>query len=98
MRAAPDWADILEGLNTTAADELAQTEKNWVALLNGMLSEQMQGQNDALSSVQDISDFFYSASKNAKYDVDEPEEMRKRLVTILEATMALLKSRGYEGK
>ncbi|EBA14008.1 TetR/AcrR family transcriptional regulator [Roseobacter sp. CCS2] len=96
VRNAPDWADILEGLNMSAASELAEIEKEWIALLNGMLNKELQTDAGGPAAVQDVSEFFYTASKNAKYGVDDPEDMKKRLATILEATMALLKSRGYQ--
>ncbi|GAB5512113.1 MAG: hypothetical protein Rhims3KO_35140 [Hyphomicrobiales bacterium] len=90
VRAAPDWADILEGVNTIAAAEMAATENEWVALLKKMLNEHLATSGDTLASVQDVAEFFYSASKNSKYGVDQPKEMKKRLAIILVATLALL--------
>ncbi len=90
VRAAPDWGDILDGVTRNAAGELAETEREWVALLEKMLAEHAPNAFGTSPSVRELAEFFYSTSKNAKYGVDDPEDMSKRLATILSATLALL--------
>lgn len=92
VRAAPDWGDILEGVTKKAAAELAESEREWVALLETLSSENCSNASGASPSVREVAEFFYSASKNAKYGVDDPEDMKKRLATILKATLALLQN------
>lgn len=96
VRAAPDWSDILHGLSTTAAEELAETENAWVAMLEDMLRRHVRDFEGKPIDTGDVSRFFYSSSKNAKYGVDDPAEMTRTLAMILEATMALLVARGYK--
>jgi len=83
----PDWAELLEGMNKAASEEIKVLEDQWKAAFSGMLAEVYAGAPDGLA---DIVDFFYGASYNAKYGVADVAHLRRRLATIRRATLALL--------
>ncbi len=91
IRAAPDWAELLDGLHKAASEEIKSQDAKWRAALSDMLKADWPANGTAQPSHDDIVDFFYSTSLNAKYGVDEVAQLRSRLATIRTATLALLK-------
>ncbi len=87
MQAAPDWGELMDGVHKASSEELKTLERQWVAALEEMLSEQVP----SLTNEHEIAAFHYSASKNAKYGVESVAELKTRLATILQATLALTK-------
>lgn len=90
MRQMPDWAELMEGINAIAADELAKQEITWIALLEALIAEEVAPEHD--SSPRDIAEFVFSASKNAKYGAEDRAHMARRLTTIKTAAMAMIKA------
>ena len=90
MLSTPDWAEVMDGLHKEAVRELAGMETQWRRELVGMLREaQVPGGRDA-ASLEDIAEFLYATSKNAKYGAEDAAHMKRRLATIRAATLALL--------
>ncbi len=87
VRAAPDWAELLEGMHSAASEELSVMDASWNGVLREMFTAELQTVPDNLD---DLIDFFYSGSLNAKYGVDDIDVLRRRLATIRTATLALL--------
>ena len=87
MLSAPDWGELMDGMNTAAADELRVWERNWVAALREMFFETLGADREDFG---EIAHFLYSASKNAKYGAEGMDALKQRLVTIRKATLALL--------
>jgi AcrR family transcriptional regulator len=91
IRAAPDWAELMDGLHKAASEEMSALDVKWRAAIIEILQAEIPlGKPMALSN-HDIVDFFYSTSLNAKYGIDDVESLRSRLATIRAATLALLR-------
>lgn len=90
MRVAPDWAELMEGVNKAAKQELAVMESKWLASIDEMLQSDETAQSDASLPLREIAEFIYSSSKNAKYGADDLEHLKRRLTTIRAATQSLL--------
>jgi len=90
IRAAPDWAELLDGMHKAASEEMKTYDTNWRRALLEMLQNDAPQKPDAAPTHTDIVDFFYSTSMNAKHNVDDIDLLRARLNTIRIATLALL--------
>ncbi|MGR3514972.1 MAG: TetR/AcrR family transcriptional regulator [Paracoccaceae bacterium] len=87
MRAAPDWAALLDGMNAAAADELKQWEVDWSAALSAMFADELGTKR---ADFDEVAAFLFSASKNAKYGAADAADLKRRLATIRRAALALL--------
>lgn len=87
MRAAPDWAALMEGMNSSAAEELCGIEAEWKADLAKLFDDATPASE---TKHADLADFFYSASLNAKHGCTDRAHLERRLATIRAATLALL--------
>lgn len=63
--AAPDRSDPVQGLNTTAAEELAQIVRAWVAMPDDMPGQRVRAPDTRLAPTRDVSRFYYASSKKA---------------------------------
>lgn len=92
IRAAPDWADLIDGLYKAASEEIAAQDIKWRAELSEVLQVEAPKGAARQPSHHDIVDFFYSTSMNAKHGAADIEQLRSRLATIKAATLALISS------
>ncbi|MCO4846581.1 MAG: TetR/AcrR family transcriptional regulator [Yoonia sp.] len=90
VRATPDWAVLMDGLNKISSEEMSVISHQWRAAITEMLQADTPQGTAASLSLHDIVDFFYSTSLNAKYGVDDITQLRARLATIKVATLVLL--------
>lgn len=90
IRAAPDWADLMDGVHKGASEELAALDIKWRSALTKMLEVDAPRQAVGSVSNEDIVDFFYSASLHAKHGLTEIAQLHTRLNTIKIATLTLL--------
>ncbi len=90
--AAPDLAELMDGLHRAASEEMTALDLKWRAALTEMLQTSLAARDGLPASIDDIVDFFYSASLNAKHGVQDLAQLRSRLATIKLATLALLKA------
>ena len=77
----------MDGMHKASSSELDALERNWLAELKQVFETETP-EKCAVSS-EDLARFFYSTSKNAKYGVRDVAELKMRLKTILQATLAL---------
>lgn len=89
MQSTPDFGELVDGINRTAAAEHAEIEVRWIAEIEALLSAHMTAPAGS-PEPREIAAFFFSASKNAKYGVKDAAELRKRLDTIRDAALALV--------
>ena len=85
IRAAPDWAELIDGMHNAASEVMAAQDAQWRHAFATVLRTNA-------TERPDVVDFFYSASLNAKYGVEDVQHLRARLATIKNATLALLKA------
>jgi len=91
IRAAPDWAELMDGMHKAASEEMSAFDLKWRNALAEMLRADAPECADAARKNDEIIDFFYASSLNAKYGVQDITHLRSRLKTIKVATLALLK-------
>ena len=84
VAAAPDAAEIIDGLHVVAKTETDEAMAELQTALQTLFSE--VGADDP----NDLADFFLSASKSAKIDAIDRETLIRRLTTLKRATLALL--------
>lgn len=92
IRAAPDWAELMDGMHKVASEEMTTQDKKWRAAIAEMLGADVMDRTGVSPSIDDIAEFFYSTSLNAKHGVEDITQLRSRLATIKAATLALLKT------
>ena len=90
IRAAPDWAELLDGLHKAASEEMADQDIKWRDALAEVLQAGASSGGAHASSHNDMVDFFYSTSMNAKHGAADIAQLRSRLATIRAATLALI--------
>ena len=91
VQAAPDAAELVDGIHRVAGDELAQAASRW----RGQFSAVLQADFALQSSDADaLADFIYSSSASAKAGVESREALEQRLRLLKESVIALLNSRG----
>ncbi|MGX9355756.1 TetR/AcrR family transcriptional regulator [Roseobacteraceae bacterium S113] len=86
-RAAPDWAELVDGMHRAATEVLTELEIEWKSNFADVLAAE---QGTPKIPVDDIAEFFYSCCMNAKYGVAGPEQLEQRLMAIKAATLALM--------
>ncbi len=90
IRAAPDWAELMDGVHKAASEEMTALDQKWRAALTDILCPDA-AQDDAVPTrPHDVVDFFYSTSMNAKHGAQDIDHLRSRLATIRAATLSLL--------
>lgn len=90
IRAAPDWAELMDGMHKAASEEISALELKWRTAIADMLRAEAPERAGAAPGHDEIVDFFYATSLNAKHGTQGIEQLRSRLGTIKAATLALL--------
>lgn len=91
IRAAPDWAQLMDGIHKAASEEMLVWDEKWHTVLTQMARAILPESPRVSPTPEEIADFFYSASLNAKHGVDDIAQLQSRLATIKIATLSLLK-------
>lgn len=90
--AAPDLAELMDGLHKAASEVMVHFDAQWRSEIAKALRNSLDQNPSPMVPPEDIADFFYSTSLNAKHGVKDTEQLRVRLDTIRAATLALLKA------
>ena len=93
IMASPDSADLIEGFNTHAVDEMAEGTKRWVEALTGVFAPFETKLAEQGISTDAFADFFYTTSANAKYNATSRAQLETRLATLRATTLATLGER-----
>ena len=88
VQSAPDWEELMDGVHRASKEEFKALEESWVEELTRVI---LKHRPDT-ASAREVAVFYYSSSKNAKYGVEDAEDLKARLSTIQRATLALLNS------
>ena len=89
----PDLADILEGLNCIAAEEIEKGKLAWEKLFVSMFEKQGIVTADPSLTHADLADFLYSTGKSAKYGAHSKAQVKQRLHVSKIALLNLVKPR-----
>ena len=90
MQASPAWADLMEGMHIAAAEEVRDIDHNWRIVLTEIFTAELRRMMQGTRPAEDIVDFFYNASVNAKHGARDLDHLRRRLATIKAATLGLM--------
>ncbi|WP_416514012.1 TetR/AcrR family transcriptional regulator [Aliiroseovarius sp. YM-037] len=90
VQSSPDVAELLDGVHTVAREELSVAHERWTALFADLLRDHVPDGGASGLPVDDIAEFLYSASTNAKYNAESRVVLEKRLAVLKSSVLALL--------
>ncbi|WP_108816922.1 TetR/AcrR family transcriptional regulator [Loktanella sp. Alg231-35] len=86
IKSAPEVADLLDGVNAVAAEELNEMRIKWEELW----SQQIRSATSYSGDIPALAAFIYSTAVNAKYNLSNREELASRLSVLRRAVLALV--------
>ena len=86
VKSAPEAADLLDGVNAIAAEELNELHLKW----EEVWAEKIQTATSYSGDVSALAAFIYSTAINAKYNLLNREELVTRLSVLKQAVLALI--------
>jgi AcrR family transcriptional regulator len=88
IQSTPDVAELIDGMNAVAADELAQARAKWGAKFSNLITAHTsyKGDHDALGA------YIYAMALNAKYGAPDRETVMSRLALLKASVLALTAS------
>ena len=86
IKSAPEAADLLDGVNAVAAEELNAMRIEWEKLW----SRQIGAATSYSGDIPALAAFIYSTAINAKYNLSSREELVTRLSILKQAVLGLI--------
>lgn len=86
VNSAPEAADLLDGVNAVAAEELNEMRVKWETLW----SQQIRSSTSYAGDIPALAAFIYSTAINAKYNLSNRDELVSRLSILRQAILALV--------
>ena len=83
LKDMPNVNELLEGMNAIVEPSLKDGHLNWIELLAGLLSEQIDTEQ-----AQVVADLVFFSAKNAKYSASSRAQLEKRLGVLKEMVLA----------
>ncbi|NRB01646.1 MAG: TetR/AcrR family transcriptional regulator [Rhodobacteraceae bacterium] len=90
IASSPEIAELFEGINEHASIEVRRAAETWISLFSEMFEQGNLAPKDTDVSLQDVAEFLYFASLNAKHSVQSADALRARLKTIKSALLNML--------
>ena len=90
IQAAPDAAELIDGMHSAAEEELERFADLWQTELTAMIEATAGTARPGKMPLADVVEFFYSASINAKYGAKDVNHLKQRLSVLKASTLALL--------
>lgn len=90
VQSSPEAADLIDGINTIAQDELLEIAKESNARFEALILAHMPKGSVLPVTALEIADFFYSSSMNAKYTAENRGVLEARLKVLKKSVLALL--------
>jgi AcrR family transcriptional regulator len=92
VQSAPDVAELIDGINAIAQDELTEITKLWNSRFENVIRAHSQPGTTLHTNASDIADFIYSTSMNAKYNAANRSILESRLDVLKISILALFDS------
>lgn len=89
---SPEVADLIDGINAIARDELIAIAKLWNARFEVVIRMHSQTGTKPHDTAPQIADFIYSTSMNAKYNAADRRVLEERLNVLKQSVLALFDS------
>ena len=93
---SPEAADLIDGINAIAQDEMAEIAKQSNARFEALVHAHTPKGSQLRLKAPEIADFIYSSSMNAKHNAANRGVLAARLTVLKQAVLALLNT--PEGK
>jgi AcrR family transcriptional regulator len=90
VMSAPDSADLIEGVNAAASEELAQCAMDWVVELTALFTPYEATLKNAGLDAAQLADFTYNSSKTAKETAINRTQLLQRLATLKASVLSLV--------
>ena len=90
VQSSPEAADLIDGINTIAQDELLEIAKESNARFEALILAHTPNGLVLHVTAMEIADFFYSSSMNAKYTAENRGVLEARLKVLKKSVLALL--------
>jgi AcrR family transcriptional regulator len=89
VHASPELAQLLDGMNAIAFEEMAEGKARWVAFVEQEFRDAGLRPRDPEISIGEIADFLFMAAKSAKDASTTRPELLSRLKVIRQAVIAM---------
>ncbi len=90
IQSSPEAADLIDGLNTIAHDELIELSKIWIKMFEDAISAHIPPDATSRFDISDLADFVYFSSLNAKYYSANRQVLSSRLNILKASVLSLL--------
>ncbi|MFT5797794.1 MAG: AcrR family transcriptional regulator [Candidatus Azotimanducaceae bacterium] len=90
VQSSPEVADLIDGINLIAQDELIEIAKLWNARFETVIQAHISKDSAHYHNAVEIADYFYSTSMNAKYNSANRGVLETRLKVLKLSILALL--------
>lgn len=89
VQSSPEVADLIDGINAIAQEELIDIAKLWNELFEAVVRRHMKRDTSADIDPLQIADFIYSTSMNAKHNAPDRSVLEARLKILKLSVLAL---------
>lgn len=89
VSASPELAELLDGMNAVACEELSEGKARWVDYVEEAFAEAGLVSRDPDITLREIAEFLYTSGKSAKDAAATKADLRARLKVIKRAVIAL---------
>lgn len=89
IHASPHAADLIEGLNSVAQEQMVAADQAWVAAIAEQI-EAHRGPAGREFDSTEIADMFYVSAVQAKYKADSRPQLERRLLLLRRSILAML--------
>ena len=87
---SPEVADLIDGINSIAHDELIAISKLWNVRFKNLIKAHTSTASKTHFDMSELADFIYSSSINAKYNAQDRSVVEARLRVLKMSVLALL--------
>lgn len=90
VQSSPEIADLIDGINTIAHQELVELSNQWMLKFKGVFEQYLTDGSSAGPDPKELADFVYSTSMNAKYYAKDRKALEVRLKVLKMAVLSLI--------
>ena len=92
VQSSPEIADLIDGINSIAQQELIELASEWVQKFAAMLDPYLADRSFSNLDAKELADFVYSTSMNAKYNAKDRTVLEDRLKVLKMTVLSLISS------
>ncbi|MDG1457811.1 MAG: TetR/AcrR family transcriptional regulator [Pseudoprimorskyibacter sp.] len=92
IQSSPEAADLIDGINTIAHDELIELSKIWIKMFEAAISAHIPPDSPSRFNINELADFVYFSSLNAKYYAANRHVLSSRLQILKASVLSMLEN------